>query len=162
MNADQAHRILCRTSVFAWSTYVIICPKYFTFPSRGSISTCISPISISLNLFVFWFVKILVLLRCISRPCASVLFLKSSIIFGTVSRSSPSRARRQRSAGLIFSLFFITHFDAQAHIFPSFDVFSIADWRTELQRRLLKGSPCFVPRTTPNSSLSTPVSTVAR
>ena len=36
---------------------------------------------------------------------------------------------------------------------------SIADWRTELKRRLLqKGSPCFVPRAIPNSSLSTSVS----
>ena len=39
---------------------------------------------------------------------------------------------------------------------------SIADWRTELKKRLLKGSSCFVPRAIPNSSLSTSVSTVAR
>ena len=38
--------------------------------------------------------------------------------------------------------------------------FSIADWRTELKRRLLERSPCSVPRAIPKSSLSTSVSTV--
>ena len=71
-NADQAHRILCYTSVVSWFTNVVICTKYSTFPSGRSISTYISPMS--LNLFVFWFVKILVLLWWISSPCASVLF----------------------------------------------------------------------------------------
>ena len=37
----------------------------------------------------------------------------------------------------------------------------IADWRTELKKRLLNGSPCYVPRAIPNSSFSTSVSTVA-
>ena len=39
---------------------------------------------------------------------------------------------------------------------------SIAEKRTELKTRQLKGSPCFVPRAIPNLSLSTSVSTVAR
>ena len=39
---------------------------------------------------------------------------------------------------------------------------SIADWTTELKKRLLNGPPCFVPRAIPNSSPSTSVSTVAR
>ena len=49
-------------------------------------------------------------------------FLKSAIIFGAVSWSSPSRARHQRSGILMYSLFIITQFDAPALLFPSFNV----------------------------------------
>ena len=45
----------------------------FTFPPGGSISTCISPISVLLSLFALWLVRILVLLGWISKPRASAL-----------------------------------------------------------------------------------------
>ena len=50
--ADHAHRIRYSTSVVTWSTNVIVCPRYFTFPLRKSISTCILSMSTFLVLFV--------------------------------------------------------------------------------------------------------------
>ena len=71
----------CAVSVVSWSTNVIICPRYFTFSSGGSIPSCIPSTSTSLVLFVFWFVRSWVLSGWISSPCASVLCKKSAIIF---------------------------------------------------------------------------------
>ena len=146
---------------------MIICPKYFTFPLGKRISTCISSISVSLNLFVLWFVWIWILLGRISSPCASALFFsnkKKSVIillscFKDVAIMSTSSAKRRLDMQFLFSSLSLMSKSLSFQVSMSF---SIADWRTELKKRLLMGSPCFVPRTIPNSSLSTAVSTVAR
>ena len=39
-NVDQAHRILCCTSVVSWSTKIIICPKYFVFFWKKQTTFC--------------------------------------------------------------------------------------------------------------------------
>ena len=80
-NADQAHRMLCCTSVASWSRESDHLLQILYFPSRGSISICISRISISLSLFAFWLVRILVLLGWISSPCTSVLFCNPRSFF---------------------------------------------------------------------------------
>ena len=127
-------------------------PRLFPGPQMrqsATISTCISSISISLNLIVsgllrFWF--------CLGgfRVPALPYLLKSTIIFlncftefAIMSTSSAKRTLLS-SLSLMPKLF-------------SFQVstsFSTAEWRTEMKRRLLKGSPCFVPRAIPYSSLS--------
>ena len=160
VNADQAHRILCCPSVVSWSTNVIICPKYF--PSRRSILTCISTISNSLNLFVFWFVGILILLGWISRPCVSVLFeILEHFLSCSKELAIMSMWSEKRRFGMQ-SLFSSLGLMPKPLSFQVSISFSTADRRTEWKRRLLKGSACFVPRAMRNSSLSTSVSTVAR
>ena len=74
-NADQARRILCRTSVVSCSTSVI-CSKNSTLPPGESISTCISSISTSIyrNLFVVWFVMMLVFMGRFRAPGLSSFF----------------------------------------------------------------------------------------
>ena len=72
---------------------------------------------------------------------------------------SASSAKRRFDIQSLFSLLSLMPKPFSFQVSLSF---TIAAWRTELKRRLLKGSPCFVPRAIPNSSLSTSVSTVPR
>ena len=90
-NADQAQAFLCCMSMVSWSMSEIICPGYLTFLSGGSTSTCISSISMSFCLFVFWLQRIFVLSVWTSSYCASVLLLKSVSIFLSWLRASKSQ-----------------------------------------------------------------------
>ena len=66
VNADQAHRILCCTSVVSSSTNVIIFPKY-SLSLQEEVSRHVSQ-------FAFWLVRTVVLLEWISRHVLPYFF----------------------------------------------------------------------------------------
>ena len=139
---------------------MIICPKYLTFPSGGNVSTFVPSISISFNLFAFWFVRIFVVSVNFEPLRASVSFLKSVSCFTEVAIVSTSSAKRRLDIQSLFSSLCLMPKPFSFQVSTSL---SLHYWRrTELTRRLPKGSPCFFPRAILNSSLSTSVSTVAR
>ena len=129
--ADHAHRILCCTSVLSWSTYV----THFSF---GKMYLDIHLVDLDFSQLVFWYVEILVSLGWISSLCASALFLKSAIIFELFRRGAIMSTSSTKSGLDMQSLLFINSLMPGPFSLQISVSFSIAGWRTDLKKRLLK------------------------